>query len=583
MNISLTRFINTLRTLWTNSPVSLVLLVGIALLMLNAIWDWWIFDAYENWHEATWVAAVMMVLWIFFITWLNASKAWFRWLKYPIILLLLLGLWIWWRHIAPIPDPGQMIQMLLIGWVGVLWLVGIVLRWTERKDISVHQWILHLIEQVVIAVLFTVLLAWWTSLALMAIQSLFGLHIDGEWFATLRWMSALFLGWVSFMDGVLTGDKEFSWTYQIHKRKRMLSRVLWFLLLVFGVILYVYMAKILITRDWPSNEVSFWAFLYSGLVIVSSIILLPIWQDDNERLITIRRWMYASILPMCVMIAVAIYQRLQQYGFTIERYLVVTFLIWLTVISLLMVFQARFRLWWLFASLMWVWIFSVFVWPLDAKTVSYRDQMNKATTALSWAWMITGTWLQLPLDLNESDEQQVAWSLSYIVNVLGRDLENLDSRLSDPDTIFTQLWIEPTRNYGWFFPSWVRGPNTEWRHFGSYWLNKQIPVSGFTSLYQNLYVSSYDWVDRSDSEDIKASLKDTTVQLQLWAESYEIDLADYIQELLLRPESQPQKWPESEVLEVENESIKLLIKNLQLRKNDDERVLENMDFDVLVR
>gem|GEM_PF-5925876 len=112
------------------------------------------------------------------------------------------------------------------------------------------------------------------------------------------------------------------------------------------------MAKILITRDWPSNEVSFWAFLYSGLVIVSSIILLPIWQDDNERLITIRRWMYASILPMCVMIAVAIYQRLQQYGFTIERYLVVTFLIWLTVISLLMVFQARFRLWWLFASLM---------------------------------------------------------------------------------------------------------------------------------------------------------------------------------------------------------------------------------------
>ncbi|USN54627.1 MAG: DUF4153 domain-containing protein [Candidatus Peribacteria bacterium] len=38
----------------------------------------------------------------------------------------------------------------------------------------------------------------------------------------------------------------------------MLALVLSILLIVFGVILYVYMAKIVISWNWPSNEVAFW-------------------------------------------------------------------------------------------------------------------------------------------------------------------------------------------------------------------------------------------------------------------------------------------------------------------------------------
>lgn len=113
------------------------------------------------------------------------------------------------------------------------------------------------------------------------------------------------------------------------KRKTLLGWVIGLLLALYGVILYAYLGKILLTGEWPSNQVTGLGFAFSAFVLVASILLVPLVTDPKKALTRQRliSTMYLLLVPVLVMIFMAIMMRVEQYGLTEMRYLVYAILL----------------------------------------------------------------------------------------------------------------------------------------------------------------------------------------------------------------------------------------------------------------
>src|SRR5262249_46851893 len=99
---------------------------------------------------------------------------------------------------------------------------------------------------------------------------------------------------------------------------------------VYLVILTVYLGKVLITRDWPSGWIG---WLVSGVGTAGILTLLlvhPVAQDPAEKWVAaFARSFWLAVLPAIVMLWLAIWQRVRQYGITEPRYFLVVLSLWL--------------------------------------------------------------------------------------------------------------------------------------------------------------------------------------------------------------------------------------------------------------
>lgn len=99
-------------------------------------------------------------------------------------------------------------------------------------------------------------------------------------------------------------------------------------------ILYAYSVKVLMNiSDWPKGEVSwlvigFSIFGYLGHIFSKS------YENEHMMVQIFRKYFPYVVLPQLPMLGYAIALRINQYDLTINRYFVVIFGIWLTIISL---------------------------------------------------------------------------------------------------------------------------------------------------------------------------------------------------------------------------------------------------------
>ena len=600
MNFSTQRVLSTLTQLTKTSPLSIALLLVVWISGLDLIRDHGRLSTTRDHKSSLMMLIILMCCAILWIT---------SWIKTPRV-----GGHIWhviWvgicaalgrRRTTLIPEPSmaQWISMWLVAGTGLLALVWISLRGTQRTDRQVHHRLLDIIEQCAIARLSVILFAWGISLAFVAIDSLFGISIDGERYATIWLTIALGLWATSLLEGIMSADLYTTDRTRVPKRKRMLAGIIWVLLLIFGVILYVYMWKILITRVRPSNEVTFWSLLYSWLVIVASVILLPVITpqekddakdttditDESDRLYTIRQWLFASILPMCLMSGLAISQRVEQYGVTVERYLVIIFTLWLAWSALWMLLYRKGRIRRLFVSAMGVGLWSLLAGPWSASGLAVSSQKTRLLDSLIEAWKVSNlTWPSwnilndLPLIwLTPEQEAAISWPLSYLVDYHDMDMWRLDSRLTESDTIFDTLWIERQSIYGWIVPVW----REQWKNYYA-WEGSVIDIAGYTTMYPR--IRTFDRLEKMDQDlyTPTAEIVDgKTLLLSLVEQKTprSIDLSAYIDTIITNPTDTNYTL---ESLSFEIDELKIIVHHINLQKSGTSREVESMEVSVLER
>lgn len=259
------------------------------------------------------------------------------------------------------------------------------------------------------------------SLALAALDNLFGMDVAGKRYAELLILiTGLFSTWF-FLAGVPDDLNGLEASADYPKGIRIFAQhILLPLVLVYFFILYAYLAKIIITWDWPRGWVGGLILGFAAVGISSLLLLEPVRkQTENAWIRTFSRWFPVALAPLVVMLFLALWRRISEYGVTEDRYLGVALGVWLAVVVACLavprwrnikVIPATFGL----AALV------VSFGPWGAFAVSERSQVARLGKLLAGnGILVNGAVRKAPGAVSGRDRQQISSILAYLHEIHG--------------------------------------------------------------------------------------------------------------------------------------------------------------------
>ncbi len=272
------------------------------------------------------------------------------------------------------------------------------------------------ISQGVLVALLSLILG---AATLASLDTLFSLSISDEWY--LQWVvvSMTLIGPVYFLSHV--PEKIHVSQMQGDVFKKFLRFVIRYLALpfigIYFAILYAYSIKVLLQfSQWPEGVVAWMVIIFSFFGFITFFFS---YQVRDEQLVSIfRKWFPYVLAPQMVMLFYAIGLRIAQHGFTINRYLVVAFGVWISFLCLYYIFSRKKSLFVLPASL-FVGLLIVLTGPWGMFAVSERSQVNKLQNLFTVHGIITKEGLetlstQRLENIPRDDQDSMVSTVAYI-------------------------------------------------------------------------------------------------------------------------------------------------------------------------
>src|SRR5262245_32528446 len=191
-----------------------------------------------------------------------------------------------------------------------------------------------LFQRILLSFLFSTILYAGLAIALFAVQSLLGVkvHWKAYYFLYLS-VSFLFNTWF-FLAGV-PSEQELEVEYEYPAGLKMFVQfILLPLVTLYVVILYGYLVKILIVREWPRGTIGWLVSIVSVFGMLALLLVHPLRNRPGHRWIQFySRVFYAGLFPLIILLLMAIWRRLSEYGLTEDRYFLLVLTLWMTGIA----------------------------------------------------------------------------------------------------------------------------------------------------------------------------------------------------------------------------------------------------------
>ncbi|MGD8496227.1 MAG: DUF4153 domain-containing protein [Gemmatimonadales bacterium] len=298
-----------------------------------------------------------------------------------------------------------------------------------------------------IGALYSVVLFGGLAIALVAIDNLFGLDIHEELYLDL-WGVVAFAFQTWFFTAGAPNELDSLEALDDYPRglKLFAQYVLIPLVSVYLAILTAYLVKVVVTTEWPSGWIGWLVSCVSVAGILSILLTHPIrHRRENTWIVTYGRWFWIVMLPSVVMLLLAVWKRIDQYGVTEPRYFLAVLTLWLGGMAVLYGFVRSQNIKWLPASLCLL-AFVTLVGPWSAYSVSRASQMGRLTSILERNELIVdGRWVEasaaagdtaaasgVPLEDRRELGAIVAWMFEHrgsepLADLLGPELAVTDS------------------------------------------------------------------------------------------------------------------------------------------------------------
>lgn len=382
------------------------------------------------------------------------------------------------------PPIAFVIRHTLIQITAIVSLLVLTLWTGKRNKQSMYHGLIQIVMHSVLSSLFSLVLAGWISGALWWIEGLFSIDIIFEWYATIFAVIWIIFGGLSFLDGIRKRKIDEDEAVQPAKWKTLLGWVVWVLLLVYGVILYIYLGKIIITWERPSNIVTPISFAFSGFVVLWSILLVPLLTNENHSIVrkNILIGMYLSLIPILIMVFFAIRLRIEQYGLTEMRYIIVALLVRLVISAGYIVISKQKDLRWVSAIFTVIAIISFAGWPISASWLARIYQSNSLEDFVVQYdlkgdnGLLNTTRIAL---LTSDEKQKVSELIRYLVDYHGSTTMKLyyvwDAEYSH--TVLRELWL----------PFSIRNlPESDYVYLSVEKTSWLLDIAQYSRLYKNI-------------------------------------------------------------------------------------------------
>lgn len=246
---------------------------------------------------------------------------------------------------------------------------------------------------------------------LLTIDGLFDINIKGELYYYIFLIVALIFGVSLFTSKIPKVDQEFKNIEYPNALKILILYIVIPLISIYTFILYIYFGKILVTMEWPRGLVSHLVVWYSTVSVGVIFLITPI-LGENKLAKAFKIWFPKIILPVLLMMFISIWQRINQYGITENRYYLIVLGLWVTGIMLYFSFQRPLRNIIIPISLSIVMVNSVFG-PLSSFAISKSSQNKRLEKILNINNMIGEDGIIPNSKVSSEDKKEINNIITY--------------------------------------------------------------------------------------------------------------------------------------------------------------------------
>ncbi|MCL7958720.1 MAG: DUF4153 domain-containing protein [marine benthic group bacterium] len=339
------------------------------------------------------------------------------WIGRLAVLAILVGL-----YVARLPwsEPVEWLRYVQLS-VAAHLLVAVAPYLGVREWNGFWQYNRSLLLRFLIAGVFSFVLYVGLSIALLAIDNLLGVNVEGETYFRLWCVIAFLFNTWFFTAGIPEDLEALDRRTDYPPALKVLGQyILSPLVTVYLLIITAYLGRILITRVWPSGWIGYLVSSVAVAGILSLLLLYPIEErEENGWVRTYARWFYFGLIPANIMLLLAIWKRIQQYSITEPRYFLVILSLWLAGISLFYAFT-RSRNIKVIPSTLALLAIVTFAGPWSAYAVSQRSQTARLEGLLEQNGMLVDGRVRLPAgEVSFEDRREIGAVLRYLAEYHG--------------------------------------------------------------------------------------------------------------------------------------------------------------------
>lgn len=291
---------------------------------------------------------------------------------------------------------NQTVPYRFVIWNIVLHLVAAFSAFYQYKDINgFWQWNKTLFLRFLLASLYSIVLYLGLAGAILAIDNLFSIDIIDKVYMRLWIVISLLFQPLLFLSGIpnpiqsLQNDESYPKSLRIFTQYVLLS-----LVAIYMLILYTYIAKILIEWNIPNGWVCYLVIGFSIAGILALLLLYPLSEKEEYAWIKkVYKAYYILILPLVILMFFSINIRIQDYGITPNRYIMLVLAFWLAGIAVYFTFFKQKNIIYIPISLAFMSFLSV-IGPWSMFNVSLYSQYNRLIPTLTKNNMLVNGKLQ---------------------------------------------------------------------------------------------------------------------------------------------------------------------------------------------
>ncbi len=259
------------------------------------------------------------------------------------------------------------------------------------------------------------------SIALAALDNLFGVTVPEKRYLEL-WVlvAGIFSTWF-FLAGVPENLDGLDQVQDYPKGLKVFAQyVLFTLVIVYLVILYAYLLKILFQWNWPKGWVSSLILGFSATAILSLLLMHPVRDRSGHAwLRAAGKWLYVALIPLIAVLFLAVMERIGDYGITESRYAGIVAGIWLSAQVLYFLFSRTKSIKFTIGSLC-LGAFLVSVAPWGMLSVSERSQVGRLERVLvKDGILVDGRIRREHGRVTREDAQEISSIVSYLSDMHG--------------------------------------------------------------------------------------------------------------------------------------------------------------------
>lgn len=272
-----------------------------------------------------------------------------------------------------------------------------------------------------LAVLYSGVLYAGLAIALAAVDNLFALEVAEETYLRLWIVIAFLFNTWFFLGGVPTDLPALEQRSDYPMGLKVFAQyVLIPIVVVYLVILTTYLGKIIVTTVWPSGWIGWLVSSVAAVGIFSLLLVHPVAERAENRWIrTYSRAFYITLLPSVVMLWLAIWQRIDQYGITERRYFLTVLSVWLAGVAVYYAIRRSRDIRIIPASLCVV-AFVTFAGPWSAYRMSESSQVRRLERVLTANEILRdGTIREAAVVPSVDDRREISAILRYLVGTHG--------------------------------------------------------------------------------------------------------------------------------------------------------------------